>query len=92
MKMLDRKSSELSHFSNGPDFLKIKIYNGAPSRSRTCDLTLRRRSLYPLSYGRRNIQKLICIYLLGGFLAPINLLINIVIAMTNTDSIGMGSI
>ncbi|MDX6486491.1 MAG: hypothetical protein QOF43_1644 [Gaiellaceae bacterium] len=25
----------------------------APGRNRTCDLALRRRALYPLSYGRR---------------------------------------
>ena len=28
-------------------------FDDAPGRNRTCDLSLRRRTLYPLSYGRR---------------------------------------
>ena len=30
----------------------------APGRNRTCDLALRRRALYPLSYGRRGTGSL----------------------------------
>src|SRR5215468_10146115 len=29
------------------------VCRNAPGRNRTCDLALRRRALYPLSYGRR---------------------------------------
>ena len=46
------KSKNIRHF----DFrVRVKPYKtGAPGRNRTCDLALRRHSLYPLSYrGRR---------------------------------------
>ena len=33
-----------------------KSSNGAPGRNRTCDLALRRHSLYPLSYRGRKIE------------------------------------
>src|SRR5712691_6692068 len=43
--MVDRNTLE----HTGPD---------APGRNRTCDLSLRRRTLYPLSYGRGEVSSL----------------------------------
>ena len=36
-----------------PRSLRACLNSDAPGRNRTCDLSLRRRTLYPLSYGRR---------------------------------------
>ena len=36
------------------------LHPSAPGRIRTCDLSLRRRALYPLSYGRLRLQPTVC--------------------------------
>src|ERR1700709_957970 len=46
--------------STAGDQLFCRLFRSAPGKIRTCDLSLRRRALYPLSYGRLRLQT-------GGF-------------------------
>jgi hypothetical protein len=49
----DRSDASRPEAPNPRIQLQQRHSNHAPGKIRTCDLSLRRRALYPLSYGRR---------------------------------------
>ena len=60
MTLLANNTTVLTRSSRRPDLAAnarsrfvSRAFADAPGRNRTCDLSLRRRTLYPLSYGRR---------------------------------------
>ncbi len=54
MSIAQLKSQNIRHIDNRPCAKPYKY--GAPGRNRTCDLALRRHSLYPLSYRGRKTR------------------------------------
>lgn len=51
-----RQAQVLTCANVAKDGCDLRVLRGAPGRSRTCDLSLRRRLLYPLSYWGRDVE------------------------------------